>query len=73
MNKYIIAASLTLAIFGCGNDEQEAHKSYGNWEPGVRIVVMLEGGGVATLVCPRYKSQPPGGHGVQCYIQGDKQ
>ena len=38
-------------------------------EWGVRINVVLEDGGSAVLVCPKYKTQPLGSHGRECYIE----
>lgn len=71
--KNIIIVVVILFISGCNHDKPRSHKVYDSWEDGVRINVVLEGGGFATLVCPMYKGgQPLGAHGIECYIQGDK-
>ena len=58
---------VTLLIMGCGEKEDRKVLPSGN-EKGVRIEVLLVGGGSATLVCPKYISKPIGVHGRECYL-----
>lgn len=67
--KLILLISILVHV-GCaeGRQKQKHTISSGGVERGVRIVVMLEGGGTATLVCPKFNNAPLGSHGRECYL-----
>jgi len=60
---------ITLLIIGCSSDPEEHKYLPGGSESGVKINVMLEGGGNATLVCPLFQGKPRGSHGRECYLR----
>ena len=65
-----LAVCLTaLLVVGCGDNKKQQHiitESGAEW--GVRIDVMLVGGGTARLICPKFNSAPSGAHGRECYL-----
>lgn len=57
-----------LLCAGC-NTEKENHIVTANGtEWGVKIEVILKGGGSAILVCPKFDNMPLGAHGRECYL-----
>ena len=56
-------------LVGCQSDKKQGHRVIsGKHETGVKLVVLLQGGGTATLICPAFKGAPIGGHGRECYL-----
>lgn len=66
--KILILISI-LILTGC-NDQPEDHVIHkSGTETGVELEILLKGGGVATLVCPKFDSMPIGSHGRECYLR----
>ena len=66
--KKLIITVLALISAGCGGEQE--HKIYESGaETGVRIEVVLVGGGSAVLICPKLISKRIGSHGVECYLR----
>ena len=63
---FIILTSLL--VMGCSSEKEKHTISKSGIERGVRIEVILVGGGRATLVCPKFNSEPMGSHGRECYL-----
>lgn len=68
MKNLVYVFVLTVLLAGC-KSEPEKHEVHSSGETGVEIKVLLEGGGTATLVCPKHNSKPIGSHGRECYIR----
>ena len=67
----ILAFVLLIVLSGCGSDKPQKYRKYDSgMETGVRIELLLKGGGSVILVCPKLPSRPLGAHGRECYIDG---
>ena len=68
--KLLFALITTVVLSGCDKGPEEHSIESGGTEWGVRIVVQLaDEGETATLVCPKFNSQPLGAHGRECYLE----
>lgn len=59
---------IMLLCAGCKTEKEKHVVTQRGTEFGVRIEVMLKGGGTAILVCPKFNSKPRGAHGRECYL-----
>ena len=68
--KILISILFLLLIIGCGELDPEKHRiAPDGTEYGIEIEVMLTNGGSAKLVCPKFKGEPWGAHGRECYLR----
>jgi hypothetical protein len=59
---------LALACAGCSYGKEEHRVGSDGTEFGVRVEVLLKGGGSAILICPKYDQEPAGAIGRGCYL-----
>lgn len=69
MRIILIVTTLLATLVGCGDAGKQKYFKRGDIERGVRVEIMLVGGGSATLVCPKFPSEPWGTHGRECYLE----
>ena len=57
-----------LVLISCKSEKEGHRVQEDGTEWGVRIEVVLKGGGSAVLICPKFNGKPMGSHGRECYL-----
>ena len=63
-----LSSLIVLLCAGCSTEKEDHRVLDDGTERGVKIEVLLKGGGSAVLVCPKFNSEPLGAHGRECYL-----